>query len=332
MRDNHPRRREFIALLGSAALAWLRTARAQQPAMPVIGMLSGGSVGAFAHLVAAFREGLKEIGYVEGRNVAIEFRWADGQYDRLPALMADLVRRQVTVIAATTTPAALAAKAATTPIPIVFATDGDPVQLGLTASLSRPGGNVTGVANLNMEIAPKRLELAHELVPTAPVIAVLVNPANRLAEAVSQDLHAAARILRLQLHVLHATSERDFDAVFTALVQLRGAPLVIASADPLFGSRARELGVLALRHAVPAVYQFREFAASGGLVSYGGRFTDSWRQVGVYAGRIIKGEKPADLPVVQSTKVELILNLKTAKVLGLTVPLSLVGRADEVIE
>jgi putative ABC transport system substrate-binding protein len=271
MRDNHPRRREFIALLGSAALAWLRTARAQQPAMPVIGMLSGGSVGAFAHLVAAFREGLKEIGYVEGRNVAIEFRWADGQYDRLPALMADLVRRQVTVIAATTTPAALAAKAATTPIPIVFATDGDPVQLGLTASLSRPGGNVTGVANLNMEIAPKRLELAHELCP-----------------------HGAS----------HCRARQPGQSAC--------------------GGRFARLAC--------AVSQFREFAASGGLVSYGGRFTDSWRQVGVYAGRIIKGEKPADLPVVQSTKVELILNLKTAKALGLTVPLSLVGRADEVIE
>jgi putative ABC transport system substrate-binding protein len=247
-------------------------------------------------------------------------------------LMADLVRRQITVIAATTTPAALAAKAATTTIPIVFATDGDPVQLGLAASLSRPGGNVTGVANLNMEVAPKRLELAHELVPAAPVIALLVNPANRLAEAVSRDLHAAARILGLQLHELLATSERDFDAVFTALVQLRGAPLVIGSADPLFGSRAAQLGALALRHAVPAVYQFREFAVSGGLVSYGSRFTDSWRQVGVYAGRILKGEKPADLPVVQSTKVELILNLKTAKALGLTIPLSLLGRADEVID
>jgi ABC-type uncharacterized transport system substrate-binding protein len=331
MRNNHPRRRDFIALLGSAALAWPRPASAHPPAMPVIGMLSGGSAGAFAHLVTAFREGLKEIGYVEGRNVAIEFRWADGQYGRLPALMADLVRRRVTMIAATTTPAALAANAATVTIPIVFATDGDPVQLGLAASLSQPGGNVTGVSNLNVEVAPKRLELAHELVPAAPVIGVLVNPANRLAQAVSQDLHAAARVLGLQLRVLHASSERDFDAVFAALAQLRAA-LVIGSGDPLFGSRAGELGALALRHAVPAVYQFREFAASGGLVSYGGNFTDSWRQVGVYAGRILKGEKPADLPIVQSTRVELILNIKTAKALGLTVPLSLLGRADEVIE
>jgi putative ABC transport system substrate-binding protein len=331
MRNNHPRRRDFIALLGSAALAWPRPASAQPPAMPVIGMLSGGSAGAFGYLVTAFRAGLKEIGYVEGRNVAIEFRWADGQYDRLPALMADLVRRRVTVIVATTTPAALAANAATTTVPIVFATDGDPVRLGLAASLSRPGGNVTGVSNLNVEVAPKRLELAHELVPAAPVIGVLVNPANRLAHAVSQDLYAAARTLGLQLRVLHATSERDFDSVFTALVQLRAA-LVIGSGDPLFGSRARELGALALRHLVPAVYQFREFAASGGLVSYGGSFIDSWHKVGVYAGRILKGEKPADLPIVQSTKVELVLNLKTAKALGLTVPLSLLGRADEVIE
>jgi putative ABC transport system substrate-binding protein len=332
MLNDHLMRREFIALLGSAALAGPRQARAQQLAMPMIGMLSGGSAGAFAHLVAAFREGLKEIGYVEGQNVAVQYRWADGQYDRLPALMADLVRRQATVIAATTTPAALAAKAATTTIPVVFVTDGDPVQLGLTASLSRPGGNVTGVTNLNVEVAPKRLELVHELVPAAPVIGLLVNPANRLAEAVSQDLHDAARTLGLQLHVLYATSEHDFEAVFTALVQRQGPALVIASADPLFGSRAAQLGALALRHAVPAVYQFREFAASGGLASFGGRFTDSWRQVGVYAGRILKGEKPTDLPVVQSTKVELILNLNTATALGLTVPLTVLGRADEVIE
>jgi putative ABC transport system substrate-binding protein len=325
------RRREFIALFGAAA-AWPLAARAQQSAMPVIGFLSGGSPDPFAHLVRAFRQGLSETGYVEGQNLAIEFRWAEGQYDRLPALVADLVRRQVTVLAATTTPAALAAKAATTTIPIVFATDGDPVQLGLTASLSRPGGNVTGVTQLNVEVGPKRLELAHELIPAATVIALLVNPTNPLAEAISKDLQAAARILGLQLHVLHASTERDFDAVFTALVQLRAAALVIGSADPLFGSRAEQLGALALRHAVPAIYQFREFAAAGGLVSYGGRFTDSYRQVGVYTGRILKGEKPADLPVQQSTKIELILNLKTARALGLTVPLPLLGRADEVIE
>jgi putative tryptophan/tyrosine transport system substrate-binding protein len=321
------RRREFISLLGAAG-AWPFAARAQPPpAMPVIGFLSGGSPGPFAYLVRAFRQGLSETGYVEGQNLGIEFCWAEGQYDRLPVLVADLVRRPVSVLAATTTPAALAAKAATTTIPVVFATDSDPVQVGLTASLSRPGGNLTGVSNLNIEVGPKRLELARELFPAASTIALLVNPANPLAEGVSRDLQAVAGTLGLQLHVVHARSERDFDAA-----QVRAAALVIGSADPLFGSSAEQLGKLALRHAVPAIYQFREFAVGGGLVSYGGRFTDSYRQVGIYTGRILKGEKPADLPVVQSTKVELILNLKSAKALGVTVPLPLLGRADEVIE
>jgi putative tryptophan/tyrosine transport system substrate-binding protein len=321
------RRREFISLLGAAG-AWPFAARAQPPpAMPVIGFLSGGSPGPFAYLVRAFRQGLSETGYVEGQNLGIEFRWAEGQYDRLPVLVADLVRRPVSVLAATTTPAALAAKAATTTIPVVFATDSDPVQVGLTASLSRPGGNLTGVSNLNIEVGPKRLELARELFPAASTIALLVNPANPLAEGVSRDLQAVAGTLGLQLHVVHARSERDFDAA-----QVRAAALVIGSADPLFGSSAEQLGKLALRHAVPAIYQFREFAVGGGLVSYGGRFTDSYRQVGIYTGRILKGEKPADLPVVQSTKVELILNRKSAKALGVTVPLPLLGRADEVIE
>jgi putative tryptophan/tyrosine transport system substrate-binding protein len=321
------RRREFISLLGAAG-AWPFAARAQPPpAMPVIGFLSGGSPGPFAYLVRAFRQGLSETGYVEGQNLGIEFRWAEGQYDRLPVLVADLVRRPVSVLAATTTPAALAAKAATTTIPVVFATDSDPVQVGLTASLSRPGGNLTGVSNLNIEVGPKRLELARELFPAASTIALLVNPANPLAEGVSRDLQVVAGILGLQLHVVHARSERDFDAA-----QVRAAALVIGSADPLFGSSAEQLGKLALRHAVPAIYQFREFAVGGGLVSYGGRFTDSYRQVGIYTGRILKGEKPADLPVVQSTKVELILNRKSAKALGVTVPLPLLGRADEVIE
>jgi putative ABC transport system substrate-binding protein len=244
-------------------------------------------------------------------------------------LVADLIRRQVSVLAATTTPGALAAKAATTTVPIVFATDSDPVQVGLAASLSRPGGNITGVSNLNVEVGPKRLELARELIPAGTVIALLVNPSNPL---VSKDLRAAARTLGLQPHFLHASSERDFEAVFTAAVQLRAAALVIGSADPLFGSRAEQLGALALRHRVPAIYQFRAFAEAGGLVSYGSRFTDSYHQVGVYTGRILKGEKPADLPVQQVTKVELILNLKTAKALALEVPPMLLARADEVIE
>jgi putative tryptophan/tyrosine transport system substrate-binding protein len=327
----HMRRRDFITIFGSA-VAWPLAARAQQPDMPVVGFLSGGSPVGFAYLVHAFRQGLSETGYIDGQNVVLELRWAEGQYERLPALVADLVRRKVAVLAATTTPAALAAKAATTTIPIVFATDTDPVQVGLTASLSRPGANITGVSNLNVEVGPKRLELAHELFPAATTIALLVNPTNPLAEIVSRDLQSVARSLGVELHVLHARTESDFEPVFTTAAQMRAAALVIGSADPLFGSRAEQLGALALRHGVPAIYQFREFATGGGLVSYGGRFTDSYRQVGVYTGRILKGEKPADLPVVQSTKVEMILNLKTAKALGITVPLPLLGRADEVIE
>jgi putative ABC transport system substrate-binding protein len=323
------RRREFITMLGGTAAAWPLTARGQQPA---VGFVSGGSPDTFAYLVSAFREGLSETGYVEGRNTAIEFRWAEGQYDRLPSLVADLVRRRVSVLAATTTPGALAAKAATNSIPIVFATDGDPVQLGLVASLNRPGGNVTGATQLNVEVGPKRLELAHELIPAARVIALLVNPTNPLTEPILNGSQAAARILGLQLEVLHASNESDFDAAFKAAVEVRAGALVITSADPLFGSRAEQLGALALHHRVPAISQFRRFAAAGGLASYGGNFTDSYRQVGRYTGRILKGEKPADLPVQQSTKVELIINLKTATALGITVPNSLLGRADEVIE
>jgi putative ABC transport system substrate-binding protein len=283
-------------------------------------------------MVAAFRQGLNEAGYVEGRNVAIEYRWARGQYDRLPSLAADLVQQKVTVIAATTTPAALAAKAATSTVPIVFTTGGDPVELGLVASLNRPGRNLTGVTNLNVEVVPKRLELARELFPGATTVALLVNPANPVAATVSKDLRAVADTLGVRLHVLHASTEADLEAAFATAVQLRAAALVITAADPWFGSHAAQLGALALRHSVPAIYQYREFAAAGGLMSYGGYTTDTYRLGGVYTGRILKGEKPADLPVQQTTKVELIINLKTAKALGITVPLPLSGRADELIE
>jgi putative tryptophan/tyrosine transport system substrate-binding protein len=322
------KRREFITLFGGAA-AWPLAVYAQQPA---IGFISGGSPDTFGYLVSAFREGLAETGYVEGRNVAIEFRWAEGHYDRLPALIADLVHRQVSVLAATTTPGALAAKAATNSIPIVFATDADPVRPGRVASLNRPNGNVTGVTQLNVEVGPKRLQLAHELNPAARVIVLLLNPGNPLAQPILKDSQAAASILGLQLEVLHASKEDDFASAFKAAVDMRAGALIVASADPLFGSRAEQLAALALHYRMPTIHQFRRFAAAGGLASYGGSFTDSYRQVGVYAGRILKGEKPADLPVQQSTKVELIINMRTAKALGIDVPLPLLGRADEVIE
>ena len=325
------KRRTFITLLGGAT-TWPLAAHAQQPAMPVIGFLGTRASGDDPHLLTAFRQGLKEAGYIEGQNVAIEYRFAENQYDRLPALAADLVRRQVTVIAANGH-AAQAAKAATATIPIAFVAGFDPVEVGLVASLNQPGANITGVSILDVELGPKRLELLHELVPTVTVIAVLVNPTDPArAETTSKGLQAAAHSLGLQqLHILHASTERDFDTVFASLIQLRAGGLVIGG-EPFFNSRSELLGELTMRHAMPTVYQLRTFAAAGGLASYGASLTDAYRLAGVYSGRILKGEKPADLPIQQATKVELIINLKTAKALGLTVPLSLLGRADEVIE
>jgi putative ABC transport system substrate-binding protein len=325
------RRREFITLLGGTAAAWPLTALAQQPAMPVIGLLGSTSADANASRIAAFRQGLAQVGYVEGRNVAIEYRFAGGKYDRLPEMASELSRRGVALIVANTTPAALAAKAATTTIPIVFEIGGDPVALGLVANLSRPGGNLTGVALLNAELAAKRLELLHEAIPTATIVGLLVNPTNPLGETVSKDVKAAADKLGLQLHVLRASAEDDFNRVFATLRKLRAGALVIGT-DPLFNGLSEQLAALATRYEIPTIYQYRAFAAAGGLMSYGGSFAEPFRQVGIYTGRILKGEKPAELPVVQSAKVELIINLKTAKAFGLTVPPQIVARADEVIE
>src|SRR2546429_185243 len=332
MQSDQFRRRDFITLLGGTAV-WPLGARAQQTAMPVIGVISAEWPDLFTDRLRAFHDGLRETGYVEGRNVAIEHRWAEGRNDRLAALAAELVRRQVAaIVAAGSTPAALVAQAATTTIPIVFYIGADPVKEGLVTSLSRPGGNVTGVVTLNVEVAAKPLELLHELVPTATIVALLVNPTNpTLAETITRDLEVAARTLGVQLHVLHASSEREIDTAFATLVELRAGALVIG-ADAFFNSRSEQLAALTLRHAVPAIYQFREFVSAGGLMSYGSTVADTYRPLGVLTGRILKGEKPAELPVQQATKVELIINMKTAKAPGLTVPLPLLGRADEVIE
>jgi putative tryptophan/tyrosine transport system substrate-binding protein len=325
------RRREFITLLGGAAATWPLAARAQQ-AMPAIGWVNIASHQDYVRPLSAFLHGLGEAGYVDGRNVSIEYRWGEHHADRLPALVADLIQRQVAVIAATGTAAGLAAKAATTTIPIVFETGADPVKLALVASLSRPGGNVTGATQLSDELMPKLLELLHEILPTVRVMALLVNPADpMLAEDETRQVLSAAASLGLQFHVVNASSESDFAGVFKKLVELQAGALVIGG-QPLFTGHSEQLAALAFRNGVPAVYKGREFAAAGGLLSYGSDIAESYRHAGVYTGRILKGEKPADLPVQQAAKITLIINLKTARTLGVTVPLPISGRADEVIE
>jgi putative ABC transport system substrate-binding protein len=325
------RRRNFIALLGGAAAAWPLAAGAQQPAMPVIGFIDPTSADEYAPFLAAFRAGLNEGGFVEGRNVAIEFRWGEGHYDRLPELAADLVRRNVRVIVATGVTAALATKASTKTIPIVFNTGGDPVKFGLVASLNRPGGNVTGVASLGKVVVTKQFELLHELLPKSEAFAFLVNPTNAVAELDTSDVRAAALALGHKLVVVRASSESDIDAAFAGFAAQRVGGLLV-QVDPFLQGRRHQLMALAARHAIPTIDSWRDAAAAGGLMSYGASLGDALRLVGNYTGRILKGENPAELPVQQSVKIELLVNLKTAKALGLEVPTSILLRADEVIE
>jgi putative ABC transport system substrate-binding protein len=324
-------RRTFITGLVGAAIG-STAATAQQAVVPVIGFLNTASQDAFANLVQAFRNGLAEAGYVEGKNVLIDYRWANGLHDRLPDLAADLVRRRVSVIAATGgSPAAVAAKAATATIPIVFQTGVDPVEIGLVESLSKPGGNVTGATMIADQLGPKRLEILREIVPDAKLIGAIFNPASPSSSRLNNELMATARLLGLQVHVVHVRSDQEFEAAFAELKKA-GVGALIMVANPLFNGQSEKLAELTMRHKVPSIYQFREFAAAGGLMSYGGSITDAYHQAGAYTGRILNGDKPANLPVQQSTKVEFFINLKTARALGLTIPLPLLGRADEVIE
>ena len=327
-----PRRRQFITLLGGAAAAWPLGAHAQQPTLPVIGFLSSAFAQAYKPFVSAYRSGLNEAGFVEGRNIAIEFRWAEGRYDRLPSLAAELVRLPATVIAASGgLPSVLAAKAATTTIPIVFTLGSDPVKFGIVTSFNRPGGNVTGITVLDATLSPKHVQLLREIVPTATLIGFLTNPDNPNVEDVLRAAEDAARSLGVTILALKARNDRDIEQAFTIAREQHVSALIIG-ADPFFNTQVNQIAALALRHALPTMHSFREFAQAGGLISYGVSLTDAYRQAGAYAGRILKGEKPSDLPVMQPTRFELVINLKTAKALGLTVPPTLVAIADKVIE